>query len=137
METFARCGAKAASGGWEIAAAAYDRVGCPSCGSKTEVKPGVVFFDEPAPRYSDLHELAGQLRSEDTAIVIGTSGAVIPADRFFAHSRAYSILVNLEAGTHMNESAFNERLYGRATEVLPTILETIHRRMSIEVVGRC
>jgi NAD-dependent SIR2 family protein deacetylase len=80
----------------------------------------VVFFGENAPRYGLLHETVADLRAADTAIVIGTSGTVLPADRLFAHSKAYSILVNLEPGQQMDEGAFSERHYGRLPKPCPS-----------------
>ena len=113
---------------WEIGNTAYDRKGCPACRRADSVKPGVVFFGENAPRYNDLYEIAADLRAQDTAIVIGTSGVVLPADRLFAR-KAYSILVNLEPGTQMNERAFTERRHGPATQHLPELGETLRKRM--------
>ena len=96
---------------------------------KWSVKPGVVFFGENAPRYKDLHDVARHLRAEDTVVVIGTSGTVLPADRLFAYSKAYSILVNLEPGTQMEEYAFSERRYGPATKMLPELGDLLKQRM--------
>ena len=114
---------------WEIKTDRYDRTGCPSCTNKRSVKPGIVFFGENAPRYHDLHEIVAGLRAVDTAVVIGTSGTVLPADRLFAHSKAYSILVNLEPGGQMDEKAFSERLYGPATQQLPALWDRLRNRM--------
>ncbi len=114
---------------WEVEEERYDRRGCPSCASARGVKPGVVFFGENAPRYNDLYEIVAGLRAADTVVVIGTSGAVLPADRLFAHSPAYSILVNLEPGAQMNEKAFSERRYGPATQHLPGLWDTLSKRM--------
>jgi NAD-dependent deacetylase len=93
------------------------------------VKPSVVFFGESAPRYNDLHEIVSDLRAEDTVVVIGTSGTVLPADRLFAHSKAYSILCNLEPGAQMDEGAFSERRFGPATQQLPALWNTLRNRM--------
>jgi len=114
---------------WEIKTERYDRAGCPSCASWRGVKPGIIFFGENAPRYHDLHEIVADLRAEDTAMVIGTSGTVLPADRLFAHSKAYSILVNLEPGGQMDEAAFTQRFYGPATQQLPTLWDTLRKRL--------
>ena len=114
---------------WEVEGVAYDRQGCPSCKETSTVKPYVVFFGENAPRYTDLYEIVQDLRAADTVVVIGTSGTVLPADRLFARSKAYSILVNLELGTQMNERAFGERRYGPATEKLPELSDLLRRRM--------
>jgi NAD-dependent deacetylase len=114
---------------WEIGSQPYDQKGCPECGTRQEVKPAVVFFGEPAPLYQDLYDIVQNLRAPDTAVVVGTSGVVLPADRLFGDSPAHSILVNLEPGDTMNESAFTERLYGPATEKLPALTPTLKRRM--------
>jgi NAD-dependent deacetylase len=114
---------------WEIGNDPYDRAGCPSCAGKDSIKPGVVFFGEQAPRYHDLHVIVAGLRAEDTAIVIGTSGTVLPADRLFAYSEAYSVLVNLEPENQMNEKAFSERRYGPATQELPAMWDLLRKRM--------
>jgi len=114
---------------WEIKDHRYDRKGCPSCASIRSVKPGVVFFGERAPRYQELYEIVAGLRAEDTVVVIGTSGTVLPADRLFAHSKAYSILVNLEPGEQMDEEAFRERRYGPATQQVPMLEALLRERL--------
>jgi NAD-dependent deacetylase len=114
---------------WELEGDRYDRKGCPKCADAKLVKPGVVFFGESAPRYTDLHRVVEGLRPIDTVVVVGTSGTVLPADHLFGRSRAYSILVNLEPGTQMNERLFSERRYGPATQQLPSLAETLRERM--------
>jgi NAD-dependent deacetylase len=114
---------------WEIEGDRYDRNGCPACQATALVKPGVVFFGESAPRYTDLHDVVSGLRSIDTAVVVGTSGAVLPADQLFGPSRAYSILVNLEPGAQMNEKLFREQHYGPATRELPLLTPVLRKRM--------
>jgi hypothetical protein len=56
---------------------------------------------------------------------------ILPADRLFAHSDAFSILVNLEPGDQMGEEAFSERHYGPATQQLPALLVTLKARMAV------
>jgi NAD-dependent deacetylase len=114
---------------WEIEGDRYDRKPCSKCKKERTVKPGVVFFGEQAPRYHDLHSIVGELRPEDTAIVVGTSGTVLPADRLFAHSDAHSILVNLEPAGQMDEAAITERHYGLASAQLPKLAEVLTQRM--------
>ena len=114
---------------WEILGDVYDRKGCPRCAATERVKPGVVFFGEAAPHYSELHAIASQVRAIDTAVVVGTSGAVLPADRLFALSPAYSVLVNLEAGSQMNEELFDECHFGPASQELPKLAALLRDRM--------
>jgi NAD-dependent deacetylase len=115
--------------GWELEGDRYDRKGCPQCRATDQVKPSVVFFGEAAPRYTDLHAAVSNLRSTDTAVVVGTSGTVLPADELFGRSRAYSILVNLEPSRQMNERLFSERHYGPATQELPKLAQILGERM--------
>ena len=113
---------------WELDGPRYDRKGCPKCASG-RLKPGVVFFGEAAPRYTELHEVVTGLRAIDTAVVVGTSGTVLPADQLFGNSRAHSILVNLEPSHQMNERLFSERHYGPATQELPLLTPLLRERM--------
>jgi NAD-dependent deacetylase len=114
---------------WELAGDRYDRQGCPECRETDRVKPGVVFFGESAPRYTDLFDIVAGLRDIDTAVVVGTSGTVLPADELFGRSRAHSILANLEPGAQMNERLFRERHYGPATRELPRLTRILRERM--------
>ncbi len=115
---------------WKIETAVYDQSGCPTCHQKKTVKPAVVFFNQAAPEYDTLHSVVRSLREMDTAVIVGTSGTVLPADQLFGYSRAYSILANLEAGQNMNEAVFSERRYGPATQTLPALIELLEKRMS-------
>jgi NAD-dependent deacetylase len=114
---------------WEIAGDRFDRAACPACSRPRSVKPDVVFFNEAAPRYKDLHAVARSLRPADTAVVIGTSGAVLPADLLFGRSPAHSVLINLEPGRQMDESAFRETIYGPASKKVPALLPLLRNRM--------
>ncbi len=114
---------------WELEVDRYDRKGCPACRKLSTVKPSVVFFGERAPRYNDLYEIVAELRPQDTVVVVGTSGTVLPADRLFAHSEAYSILANLEPAQQMDEKVFSECCYGPATQRLPELWDTLKSRM--------
>ena len=115
---------------WELEGNRYDRKNCAVCKRPRTVKPDVVFFGENAPRYQDLYRIVSELRKADTAVVVGTSGMVLPADRLFAFSEAHSVLVNLEPGNHMNEAAFTERLYGPATQQMPRLWDLLKSRMN-------
>lgn len=63
---------------WQVAGA-FDVEGrCPKCNSLKGVKPGVVFFHEPAPRYRDLAQWFKRIRPQDILLVIGTAFEVLP-----------------------------------------------------------
>lgn len=114
---------------WEIEPGAYDQSGCPRCKKTKTVKPAVVFFGQPAPEYEVLHHIVRSLRPQDTAVVVGTSGTVLPADQLFAYSQAHSILVNLEPGRDMDEASFSECRFGPATKILPELTAFLAQRM--------
>ena len=68
---------------WSIGFASWNPTDrCPNpwriCHSTRGVKPGVVFFNEIAPRYADLNRAIRSLLPGDYAVVIGASGHVIP-----------------------------------------------------------
>jgi NAD-dependent deacetylase len=117
---------------WEIAGPVYDQSGCPKCRSKKSVKPAVVFFGQSAPKYEVLYQAVEALRKIDTVVVVGTSGAVLPADELFARSDAFSVLVNLESGSGMNEAAFSACLFGPATLMLPELTDVIAEHMEVK-----
>jgi NAD-dependent deacetylase len=71
---------------------------CPACSDPLAVKPGVVFFNEPAPMYSHLQAMQSGMTADDVFVAVGTSFVVIspfqvlPRSRWNAHPR--SILVD-------------------------------------------
>ncbi len=115
---------------WEISGPVYDHSGCSHCGQKQTVKPGIIFFGQDAPQYEVLHQVVAGLRMQDTAVVVGTSGVVLPADQLFGYSPAHSVLVNLEPGHDMDEATFTERHYGPATQELPKLTTLLEQRMN-------
>ena len=86
---------------WNIGFAPWDLADrCPNpvrtCQSIKCVKPGVVFFNEFAPRYPDLYRAVQSLEPGDCAVVIGASGQVIPMGiELRAAVGTYKILNNL------------------------------------------
>ena len=83
---------------WDIGPAAWtpSEDCCPSCGSKTAVKPNVVFFNEPAPLYEPMSDAFTSLEQDDVLVVIGTDGAVIPIGRVAEQLHCRKVLNNLE-----------------------------------------
>ena len=91
--------------------------GCPSCGASGGMRPDVVWFGE-TPKHLD--EIARALTQADLFVSIGTSGAVYPAAGFVAEARALGTPcteLNLEPSE--NAWAFDERRYGKASEIVP------------------
>lgn len=63
---------------WPVVGAFNLEGRCPKCNSLKGVKPGVVFFHEPAPRYRDLAQWFKRIQSQDILLVIGTAFEVLP-----------------------------------------------------------
>ncbi|WP_210527619.1 SIR2 family NAD-dependent protein deacylase [Rubellimicrobium arenae] len=83
---------------WDIGTSAWDpsRDSCPTCGSRSKVKPNVVFFNEPAPAYQPMSEAFASLGRDDVLVVIGTDGAVVPIGSVAQQLRCHKVLNNLE-----------------------------------------
>jgi NAD-dependent deacetylase len=94
---------------------------CPACGRAGALRPDVVWFGE-TPMYLD--EIYEALAEADLFVSVGTSGSVYPASGFVAEARRAGIRtceINLEPSE--NAWAFDEKVYGNATEVLPRWVE--------------
>jgi NAD-dependent deacetylase len=102
---------------------------CPACGSQAEVKPGVVFFGEPAPAYARLFAVLESLRKKDVLLVIGTSGYVLPVAQFGYMNPGIGILNNLERSIHIPDAAFDHAFYRPATEAVVDIEEMLQSVM--------
>jgi NAD-dependent deacetylase len=66
---------------------------CPRCGKCESVKPGTIFFNEPAPEYEAITAMQRSMRQDDIFIAIGTSFTVVSPyhllkkDRLSKHRR--------------------------------------------------
>ncbi len=101
---------------------------CPKCTSIKGVKPGVVFFNQPAPNYAYLYQAFKKLTAADTVVVIGTSGQVINVEALLFDSKAFSILNNLEESPSIDSRMFNSTFYMSVEEAAPLIDELIKER---------
>jgi NAD-dependent deacetylase len=90
---------------------------CPACGHAGKLRPHVVWFGE-MPLY--MEEIYQALMNCDIFAAIGTSGHVYPAAGFVdlaARAGAQTVEINLErSAVH---SAFDDAIYGPATETVP------------------
>lgn len=97
---------------------------CPDCGAAA-TRPDIVWFGE-MPHHLD--EIASHLAEADLFAAIGTSGQVYPAAGFVeeaARRGARTVEINLLA-SEVTE-AFDDHLFGPATEVVPEWVEGILR----------
>lgn len=111
----ARCETCGARHRWSGALSTTTR--CPECKADGCMRPDIVWFGE-IPRRMD--EIAAALDAADRFASIGTSGSVYPAAGFVDQARARGVActeLNLEPSE--NATAFDERAYGRASEIVP------------------
>jgi NAD-dependent deacetylase len=60
---------------------------CPKCGEVDSVKPGIVFFNESAPKYLNLHRMQVEMKENDLFVAIGSSFEVISPEAMLPWSR--------------------------------------------------
>ena len=94
---------------------------CPSCYEK--VRPNIVFFGEPAPKYEELYK---HLADCEVLVIVGTSGAVINVD-MLSQWAEYKILNNLEESNLINAEYFDEVYYENATTAIVKIENSLRK----------
>ena len=90
---------------------------CPHCREAGGMRPDVVWFGEMP---YGMSRMEAALENCQLFVAIGTSGQVYPAAGFVRlakHSRARCVEINLNASE--NESLFDEKLVGKATQAVP------------------
>ncbi len=96
---------------------------CPACGNIGTLRPHIVWFGE-MPFHLD--RILEALRRCDLFIAIGTSAEVYPAAGFVEEARrhgARTVELNLEPSA--KSMLFDERRFGRATEVVPAFVDEL------------
>lgn len=96
---------------------------CDCCGQSANLRPHIVWFGE-MPLFMD--EIYQALENCDLFVAIGTSGNVYPAAGFVQIANqveADSVEINLDKSIIGSE--FNEAIYGKATETVPTWVSSI------------
>lgn len=96
---------------------------CHCCQIASPLRPHVVWFGEMPLEMDKIHTA---LLEADLFISIGTSGAVYPAAGFVHEASihgARTIEINLEPSAV--ESEFDEKRYGKASVLVPTLVEEI------------
>jgi NAD-dependent deacetylase len=94
---------------------------CPRCDRVESVKPNVVFFNEPAPRYAQMWKSLEALTEDDVLVAIGTSGLVLPIGQIARRCPATSVLSNLETAETPRDEDFDYVLHGHAAEIAPLL----------------
>jgi len=96
---------------------------CAACGRDAGLRPHVVWFGEVPFHLDEIFECLARC---ELFISIGTSGHVYPAAGFVELANAagaHTVEINLEPS--LTESAFREKIYGRAGEAVPAYLRTV------------
>ncbi len=97
---------------------------CDACGASGGLRPHIVWFGEMPLHMEEIGEALAACR---LFVSIGTSGNVYPAAGFVQEARygagARTVELNLEPS--LGESRFAEKIYGRATEIVPAYVERL------------
>ena len=95
-----------------------------------DVRPRIVFFNEPAPHYATLWDSLDSLTDRDVLLVIGTSGTVLPIDQIAEKYPGFKILNNLVPESAIDDTHFNRVLHMPATEASKGIDLILEERLS-------
>jgi NAD-dependent deacetylase len=97
---------------------------CNCCQKKGTLRPHIVWFNE-IPLQMDV--IDSVLSDCDLFVAIGTSGNVYPAANFVHNVRSFgkAHTVELNAEPSMVESLFHEKIYGKATVIVPEFIKNI------------
>ncbi len=93
---------------------------CPKCSH--HLRPNIVFFGEPAPRYTDMYYY---MQTCEMLVVIGTSGNVINTDMFLSNRIKKSILNNMEPSSAIDDRLYSKVLYKSVTNAIDEIISDI------------
>jgi NAD-dependent deacetylase len=100
------------------------QTGCLTCKVKGFMRPDIVWFGE-MPMHMEAIDQA--LNVCDLFISIGTSGNVYPAAGFVVQvrtmGRGHTVELNLEPS--LGETLFEEKIYGKASEIVPEYLSKV------------
>lgn len=107
--------------GWKLDKLVWDTEHdrCIKCNSRKGVKPGVMFFNEHAPKYKDLYGAIKHMHENTWVLIVGTSGVVIDVQTLFGHHTGVKMLNNLEHHPAIDDRLFDHVLYESAHTALP------------------
>lgn len=94
---------------------------CRCCRSPGNLRPHVVWFGE-MPFYMNKINMA--LEACDLFVAIGTSGNVYPASGFYQTAKIRKA-ITVELNLDQTGSAFDQHIYGPATEVVPDFFDQL------------
>jgi NAD-dependent deacetylase len=92
-------------------------------------RPDVVLFREQTKLYHRMFLVMGALHPDDLLVVIGTSGKVVPVNRWTANADCKKLLNNLEASNNIDEGRFDQSYQIPASEAAAFISEAVIRHL--------
>lgn len=106
---------------------------CIKCNSRKGVKPGVVFFNEHAPKYADLYRAIKLMHENTWVLIVGTSGVVIDVQTLFGYHTGFKILNNLEHHPAIDDRLFDQVMYESAHTALPKLDAQVRAHMTSQL----
>lgn len=100
----------------------FDRVG-------EFYRPDVVLFGEQSPLYHRMFLVMGALHPDDLLVVVGTSGTIVPVNRWTANADCLKVLVNLHRSEAIDEGLFDVVTRCSAVEAVPEIQRVVSDRL--------
>jgi NAD-dependent deacetylase len=94
-----------------------------------DVRPRIVFFNEPAPNYTTLWDSLDSLTDDDVLLVIGTSGTVLPISQIAEMYTGFKIINNLAPESAIDDTHFNTVFHMPATEAAKGIDLILEERL--------
>jgi NAD-dependent deacetylase len=84
-------------------------------------RPDIVLFGEQTKLYHRMYLVLGALHPDDLLVVIGTSGKIVPINRWTANADCRKVLNNTEPSNNIDGSRFDENLVMPAAEAAARI----------------
>lgn len=109
----------------------HDR--CIKCNSRRGVKPGVVFFNEHAPKYKELYWAIKHMHVNTWVLIVGTSGVVIDVRTLFGDHKGFKILNNLTHHPAIDDGMFDLVMYESAHTALPKMHAKVRAHLTSQL----
>lgn len=104
---------------------------CHKCNKSDNVKPNVVFFGQDnALNYHLMKNELNDLNHDDTLVVMGTLGNVVPIERYASVHSGFSILNNLESSPYIRDFYFKKTIYDKGTNAILEIERELKNKYS-------
>ena len=117
---------------WDIGYTEIEHnVRCPKCGS-SNVKPGVIFFNEHAPAYLEMDAMFHDNRrnSSDVVLCIGTRFNVVTDTRILGFSKSFNILADLHRDNNIDYYRFDHVIIGDIHETANHINLLVRKQLN-------